>query len=107
MPEARIKIYRRRYETTGGRRSELEPQLHYTCWATVKDLYGSELYKALEIRLQQTAVFEMRYCRKLQEVKNNLKEYFVEFEGEKYDIYAGDMRQNQKQYVILKTNRVT
>ena len=49
----------------------------------------------------------VRYCKKVKEIAAHLKDYFVEYEGEKYNIFARDFRQNDKQYVQLKANRVT
>ena len=69
-------------------------------------MYGKELYKALEIRLKNTIVFEVRYCRKIKEMQQRLKEFFVEYEGERYDIFAMDFRRNERQYVQLKANRI-
>lgn len=107
MSSARIKIYKYQYTITGGRREENEPILHYACWCEVGSLYGKELYKALEIHLEDTIVFEIRYCKKIKEVAAHLKEYFVEYEEEKYNIFARDFRRNGKQYVQLKANRIT
>lgn len=105
MAAGRIRIYRRRYATEGGRRKEGEPEEHYEAWCEIGSLYGQELYRALEIRLENTIVFEVRYCRKVKEMQKNLKQYFIEHEGERYDIFAIDFRRNGKQYVQLKANR--
>lgn len=107
MSSAKIRIYKRQYEKNAGRREETEPILHHECWCEIGSLYGKELYKAIEIRLEDTIVFEVRYCKKVKEVAAHLKEYFVEYEGEKYSIFARDFRKNDKQYVQLKANRIT
>lgn len=52
----------------GGRKEEKEPVQHYEAWCEISSLYGQELYKALEIRLENTVVFEVRYCRKIKEM---------------------------------------
>lgn len=106
MSAGRIKIYRRRYATDNGRKEEKEPELHHGTWCEIGSLYGQELYKALEIRLKNTIVFEVRYCRKIKEMQQRLKEFFVEYEGERYDIFAMDFRRNERQYVQLKANRI-
>ncbi len=106
MSAGRIRIYRHRYATEGGRREEKEPEYHHEAWCEIGSLYGQELYKALEIRLENTIVFEVRYCRKIKEMQHRLKEFFVEYEGEKYDIFAMDFRRNERQYVLLKANRI-
>lgn len=105
MAAGRIKIYRRIYTMEGGRKEEKEPEQHYEAWCEISSLYGQELYKALEIRLENTVVFEVRYCRKIKEMQQRLKEFFIEYEGEKYDVYAIDFRRNERQYVQLKANR--
>ena len=86
----------------------LKERLYHECWCEIGSLYGKELYKAIEIRLEDTIVFDkVRYCKKVKEIAAHLKDYFVEYEGEKYNIFARDFRQNDKQYVQLKANRVT
>ena len=108
MSSARIKIYKYQYEKVDGRRVEIEPILYHECWCEIGSLYGKELYKAIEIRLEDTIVFDkVRYCKKVKEIAAHLKDYFVEYEGEKYNIFARDFRQNDKQYVQLKANHVT
>ena len=105
MAAARIKIYRRNRKLEAGRQQEQEPTLHYETWCEIGNLYGSELYEALDIRLENTIIFECRYCRKIKEMQQHLKEFYIEFEGEKYDIYTSDFRRNERQYVQLKANR--
>lgn len=105
MAAGRIKIMKHQYTMEGGRRKEIEPIEHHACWCDIKNLYGNELYKALEIRLENTIIFEVRHCKKIKEMQQHLKEFFVEYEGEKYDIFASDYKQNDRQYVQLKANR--
>lgn len=107
MAAGRIKIYRRKTEIADGRRVEREPELYYSASCEIRSLYGQELYKALEIRLENTIVFEVRYCRKIKELQQNLKQFFIEFEGLNYDIYATDFMRNERQFVQLKANRTT
>lgn len=108
MSSARIKIYKYQYGKVDGRRVETEPILYHECWCEIGSLYGKELYRAIEIRLEDAIVFDnVRYCKKAKEIAAHLKDYFVEYEGEKYNIFARDFRQNDKQYVQLKANRVT
>ena len=104
MSSAKVKIYKYQYTKVDGRRVEAEPILYHECWCEIGSLYGKELYKAIEIRLEDTIVFDkVRYCKKVKEIAAHLKDY----EGEKYNIFARDFRQNDKQYVQLKANRVT
>lgn len=106
MAEARIKIFQRRSELMGGRMKELEGKLHHKCWCKIGSLYGRELYSAIDIRLDNTIIFEVRYCRKVNEIRKNMKEFYVEYDGGVYDIFAVDFRGNEKQYVQLKANKV-
>ena len=64
-----------------------------------------ELYEALDVRLENAIVFEVRYCRRIKEIKAHAKDFLIEFEGDRYDIYATDFKQNDRQYVQLKANR--
>ena len=40
-------------------------------------------------------------------MRQSLKEFCVEYEGNKYDIFATDFRKNEKQWVQLKANKVS
>ena len=101
----RINIFRKRSELIAGRQQEKEPELYYSCWCEVGSLYGEELYRALDIRLENTIIFEVRFCGKIKAMRGHLKEFYIEYEGDKYDLYAIDFRKNDKQYVQLKANR--
>ena len=90
MAAARIEIYRKNYSIVSGRRVEEEPTLHH---------------KALDIRLENTIIFEVRYCKAIKAMQQHLKDYYIKFEGEVYDIFASDFRRNERQYVQLKANR--
>ena len=105
MAAARIKIWKRNKKIEAGRQQEEAPDLHYETWCEIRNLYGKELYEALDRRLENTIIFEVRYCKKIKEMQQLLKDYCVEFEGEKYDLYASDFRRNERQYVQLKANR--
>lgn len=105
MASAKIKIYKKKTAIVDGRRVEEKPELFYSPWCKVGSLFGKELYSAIEIRLENTIVFEVRYCKKIKEIRQNLKQYFVEFEGLKYDIYATDFRSNERKFVQIKANR--
>ena len=108
MSSAKIRIYKYQYEKKSGRQEETDPILYHECWCEIGSLYGNELYKAIEIRLEDTIVFDkIRYCRKIREVAAHLKDYFVEYEGERYNIFARDFRKNDRQFVQLKANRFT
>lgn len=105
MAAARIEILRRTYSETPGRRTEQEPEPYYSTWCSFGSLYGKELYEALHINLEKTAVFEVRYCKKVKEITKDVKQYVVKYDGEIYDIFAWDFRKNERDKVLLKANR--
>ena len=88
MADERIKIYKRQTEVIAGRNTEKEALLYYACWCKAGKLYGTELYKALEIRLNNTVVFEVRNCKKIKEVVAELKQYYIKYGGSRYELYA-------------------
>ena len=69
-----------------GRQQEKEPTLFYEAWCEIRNLYGQELYEALDVRLENAIVFEVRYCRRIKEIKAHAKDFLIEFEGDRYDI---------------------
>lgn len=106
MSSARIKIFKRQREIVGGRQQELEAVLHHECWCEIGSLYGQELYSAIDIRLEETIVFDnVRYCGKIEDIRRRKKDFFVEYKGDRYDIFAVDFRKHDKKYVQLKANR--
>lgn len=66
-----------------GRQQEKEPEIFYETWCEIGNLYGRELYEALDKRLENTIIFEVRYCQRIKEMQRSLKLFFVEYEGEK------------------------
>ena len=54
---------------------------------------------------ENTIIFEVRYCKAIKAMQQHLKDYYIKFEGEVYDIFASDFRRNERQYVQLKANR--
>ncbi|MDU2654576.1 MAG: phage head closure protein [Clostridium perfringens] len=88
-----------------GRRQLPEPTLFFDCWAEVLDLFGKELYEAMSMKLENTVVFKVRYCRKLEELRNK-KDFFIEWQGRKYSIYQADFLGYNKKFIKLKCNEV-
>ena len=87
MATARIKFYKRNKSLENGRQQEKEPTLFYEAWCEIRNLYGQELYEALDVRLENAIVFEVRYCRRIKEIKAHAKDFLIEFESDRYDIY--------------------
>lgn len=102
---ARIEIYKKHYSIVAGRRKDGEPELHHRAWAKISSLYGTELYGAMDVRLENTAVFEVRYCKAIKELRQHLKDFYIVYEGEIYDVYATDFYRNEMQFIQLKANR--
>lgn len=107
MAAGRIKIYRIVMEQTGARKEERDPVLHHEAWCDVADLYGQELYDALNVKLEDTASFKIRYCKKVREVMKSMKDYFIEYEEDRFEIYAKSFFRNEKQYVIFKCKKIS
>ena len=107
MAAGKIKIYKIVTEQIGARIEERDPVLFYSPWCDISDLYGEELYSALNAKLKETVQFKVRYCAKVKEIRLHLKDYFVEYEGSRYEVYATDFLRNEKQYVFLKCNRIS
>lgn len=103
MIRGRIAIYEITETVTDGRavygRAELST---YRCYADVRDLYGKELYEALELGLKNTAVFRVRYCRTIREICRDLKKYVAVWDGEEYNLYAHDSGAAECRFVDLK-----
>lgn len=77
----------------------------YSCYADVRDLYGKELYEALELGLKSTAVFRVRYCRAVKSICRDLKKYVAVWDGEEYNLYAHDSGAAECRFIDLKGSR--
>ena len=97
----RISIKKLEDKIVNGRRQKGVPSEFYNCWAEILDLYGQELYEAMEIKLENTIVFKIRYCKKLEELRKK-DNFIVEWQGRKYSIYYPDFMGYNKQYIKLK-----
>lgn len=75
-------------------------QDYYVCWAYVNNLNGSEYYAAMAVNAEQTVVFEVRDCKKIQNV--DTKNYRVMFCGVPYNITFADRVQYAGCRVKLK-----
>ena len=82
----RIQITRKVTSIVEGR-SKKTSENFYSCWCEVKSLATSEKYNALQIGLDNTIVFEVRACKKLEEIRLNLKEFYAVYKGVEFKIY--------------------
>lgn len=105
--DVRIAIKKRLKTIENGREKEdLNGEDYYNCWATPIDLYGDELYQSMAVKLQNIIIFEVRYCKKIKNIRNDLKNYFIEFEGDRYEIYHINYKRNTKEKVLLKAKLI-
>lgn len=104
--DVKIKILKKGEEITEGRGNTYYED-YYSPWATPIDLYGNEIYEALNAKLENVIIFEVRYCKKIKALQAHCKDYRVEYEGDLYDIYATSFKKNEKTRVLLKANRIT
>ncbi|HBI7026651.1 TPA: phage head closure protein [Clostridium perfringens] len=108
MSRLRERIYIKKIEEViikGRRQPQGEPTPFYDCRAKVLDLYGQELYEAMAIKLENTVIFKIRYCKKLEELRNK-ENFIVEWKNRKYEIYYPDFMGYNKKYIKLKCKEV-
>ncbi|MGL4761877.1 MAG: phage head closure protein [Sarcina sp.] len=102
----RIEIKIRSSEIVDGRWQE-STKLYYKCWCAPLEVYGKELYEAINNKHENALTFKVRYCNKIKNMRKTLKEkYLVVFEGVEYDIFYIDFKGNSKDWVYLKAKMV-
>lgn len=99
----KIVIKKQNERIESGRR-KTEELKHYECWCEISDLYTNEQYAALQIKLENTVVFTVRKCKKINEILHKQKDFCVIYEGGVYDIYATASAKEETK-VRLKCNR--
>lgn len=97
----RIKIIRKQTDVIGGRRQQDE-SVFYECWCEVQSLATAEKYTALQTGLENTIVFKVRNCRKMEEIRLNLKEFYAQYKGAEFKIYDASPMFIDNGYVLLK-----
>lgn len=106
----KIMIKRKFKKITNGRQEEIIEDYFY-CWCNPKDLYGKELYEAINVKFQNALSFELRYCEKIrlmrEEIVNKQARFTIEFDGCSYEVYYIDFKNNSKDIVSIKANGVT
>lgn len=103
--DVKIDILKRDRETVAGRQHTTLNDYYTNVWATPVDLYGTEVYEALNVKLENVVIFEVKYCKKIEQLRAHCKEYVLRYKGESYDIYATSFKKNEKTTVILRANR--
>lgn len=104
--DIRIKIKKKHKEIVAGRWEEtLKP--YYECWCTPLELWGKELYEAINIKYENILVFKVRYCNKVKDMrKSNKSDFIVTCDGVDYDVYQVDFKTNSKEWVYIKAKMV-
>lgn len=96
----RIRIIRKVSSVVNGRRQQEEKEF-YSCWCKVKSLGTNEKYDALQTGLENTIMFETRTCRKMEEIRLNLKEFYAVYKGVEFKIYdAAPMFTDERKYQL-------
>lgn len=80
-------------------------QNFHSCGAELQQLYGQELYQAININLKNAAVFKVRYCKLLEELQNK-ETYKVIYNNNTYDLYYSDFSKYPNKYILLKCNLI-
>lgn len=97
----RVKIIRKRTAVKDGRKQEQSEEF-YKCWCDVKSLGTNERYTALQIGLENTIVFEAKNCKKMEEIRLNLKEFYAIYKDVEYKIYDASPKFTDDRKVLLK-----
>lgn len=97
----RIKVIQKEAKVVDGRRTEIVSEF-YSCWCDVQSLGTTEKYTALQTGLENTIVFKVRNCRKIEEIRLNLKELYAEYKGTEFKIYDASPMFVDNGFVLLK-----
>ena len=97
----RIKIIRIKTEAVDGRKKKDEEEF-YSCWCDVQSLSTTEKYTALQTGLENVIVFKVRNCRKIEEIRQDLKEFSAEYKGARFKIYDASPMFTDERRVLLK-----
>lgn len=97
----RVTIIRRRTDVVDGRNKAADSEF-YSCWCDIQSLGTNEKYTALQTGLENTIVFETRNCRKMEEIRLNLKEFYAVYKGTTFKIYDASPKFTDSRKVLLK-----
>lgn len=99
----RIKIIRRTTKVIDGRKQQADEQ-YYSCWCEVLSLNTTEKYTALQTKLENTIVFKVRNCKKIEGIRLELKEFYAVYKGTEFKIYDASPMFTDENKVLLKCN---
>lgn len=77
---------------------------YYTCWCSIDSLFGQEAYKAIEINLENTLNFTVRYTKILDAL--NTKEYQILWGTRQFKVISTDYFNYDKQKISIKAKEV-
>lgn len=97
----RIKIIRKTSTIKDGRK-ETTASDFYSCWCDVKSLGTTEKYTALQTGIENTIVFEVRNCKKIEEIRLNLKEFYALYKDIEFKIYDASPKFTDDRKLLLK-----
>lgn len=101
MNTGRIKIIRKKTDIIDGRKKETATEF-YKCWCEIQSLGTSEKYTALQTGLENTIVFKARNCRKLEEIRLDMKEFYAVYKETEFKIYDASPMFTDNGHVLLK-----
>lgn len=104
--DVKIDILKKVEEVDGGRAHVDFVDYYNNVWATPIDLYGNEIYEALNAKLENVIIFETRYCKKIKALQAHCKAFYIRYDGELYDLFSVSFKKNEKTWVLLKANRI-
>ncbi len=100
----RITIKKREINIIGGRQVETWSD-YYSCLSNPTELFGDELYQAINVKYKTTAVFEVKSCKLIEEMRFKEKEFALEYNEMLFDIYHIDYLKNDGHVAIIKVKR--
>lgn len=101
----RITILHEETKVVNGR-NKTQTEEYFKCWCDVSDLLSTEKYDALQQSLEETAVFKVRRCRKIEAMRMHLKEYSIVYKGDVFDIFSMTTVEREGKF-LLKANRAS
>lgn len=96
-----IEIWHTIEKRINGKPSKDKEILVNNCYAEVLNLYGNELYSALNVDMQNMLIFKIRYSRKLEELLRT-SDWKITYNNSTYDLYYANFSKEPYKYVYLK-----
>jgi len=100
----KIEIMQQTSDVVNGRKKTTDAP-YYSCFCEVLDLFTNEQYTALQTKLEDTVVFKVRKCKKINEMRGKLKMFTAEWQGEEFRVYAMQPDTQDENWIRLKANR--